>query len=183
MRKEYAAALKWMKFVCACSMILSFGYVWLLYYNDFAFQANWLYGALASVALYMAVYLMLARLYEAFNLETCQIGELIFSQALSFGIADLVLYLECCLIHVGAVDVLPGVLVFILQAAFSAVFAVYGKRYLMYRVKPYKTILISRELRFSEAQHFRNRLETKLYYLFDIQNTYYCRTNLKKFPF
>ena len=182
MRKEYAAALKWMKFVCACSMILSFGYVWLLYYNDFAFQANWLYGALASVALYMAVYLMLARLYEAFNLETCQIGEIIFSQALSFGIADLVLYLECCLIHVGAVDVLPGILVFILQTAFSAVFAVYGKRYLMYRVKPYKTILISRELRFSEAQHFRNRLETKLYYLFDIQNTYYCQTNLKKFP-
>lgn len=182
MRKEYAAALKWMKFVCACSMIVSFGYVWLLYYNDFAFQANWLYGALASVALYVAVYLMLARLYEAFNLETCQIGEIIFSQALSFGIANLVLYLECCLIHVGAVDVLPGVLVFILQMAFSVVFAVYGKRYLMYRVKPYKTILISRELRFSEAQHFRNRLETKLYYLFDIQNTYYCRTNLKKFP-
>lgn len=182
MQKEYTAALKWMKFVCACSMIVSFGYVWLLYYNDFAFQANWLYGALASVALYVAVYLMLARLYEAFNLETCQIGELIFSQVLSFGIADLVLYMECCLIHVGAVDVLPGFLVFILQTVFSAVFSVYGKRYLMYRVKPYKTILISRELRFSEAQHFRDRLETKLYYLFDIQNTYYCRTNLKMFP-
>jgi len=182
MRKEYAAALKWMKFVCACSVVVSFSYVWLLYYNDFAFQENWLYGALASVALYMVIYLMLARLYEAFNLETCQIGELIFSQALSFGIADLVLYLECCLIHVGAVYILPGLLVFLMQILFSAVFAFYGKKYLMYRVKPYKTILISRELRFSEAQHFRDRLESKLYYLFDIQGTYYCKTDLKKFP-
>lgn len=182
MQKEFAAALKWMKFICACGMIVSFSYVWLLYYNDFAFQSNWLYGALASVALYMAVYLMLARLYEAFNLETCQIGELIFSQVLSFGIADLVLYLECCLIHVGMVDILPGVFVFILQVFLSVIFALYGKRYLMYRVKPYKTILISRELRFSEAQHFRERLESKLYYLFDIQDTYYCKTDMKKFP-
>lgn len=182
MRKEYTAMLKWIKFICACSMIVSFSYVWLLYYNDFAFRENWLYGALASIALYMAMYLMLARLYEAFSLETCQIGELIFSQILSFGIADGVLYLECCLIHVGVVDLLPGLLVFILQIFWAVIFAIYGKRYLLYRVKPYKTILISRELRLSEAQHFRDRLESKLHYLFDIQRTYYCETDLKKFP-
>lgn len=182
MRKEYAAALKWMKFVCACGVILSFCYVWLLFYNDFAFQANWLYGALASVALYMAVYLMLARLYEAFALETCQIGELIFSQVLSFGIADGVLYLECCLIHVGAADIVPGMLVFIAQTAFAVIFAVYGKKYLLRRSKPYRTMLISRKLRQDEARHFKNRLEAKLNYLFDIRDTYYCEPDMKEFP-
>lgn len=182
MWKEYKTALKWMKFVCACSVIVSFCYVWLLYYNDFAFQENWLPGALASAALYIVVYLMLARVYEAFNLETCQIGELVFSQMLSFGIADGILYLECCLIHVGAVDILPGLLVFAFQALFSVIFALYGKNYLLNRVKPYRTILISRELRLSEAKHFRSRLESKLYYLFDIQETYYCKTDIKKFP-
>ncbi len=182
MRKEYSTSLKWIKFVCACGVIVPFSYIWLLYYNDFAFSERWLPGALVSVAIYTMLYLMLARLYEAFNIEVCQIGELIFSHTLALGIADIVLYLECCLIHGGMVNILPGLLVSGVQIFFSAVLIFYGKQYLLNRVTPYKTILISRELRYSEARHFKNRLESKLYYLFDIQRTYYCATDLKRFP-
>ncbi len=182
MRKEYNTSLKWIKFVCACGVIVPFSYIWLLYYNDFAFSERWLPGALVSVAIYTMLYLMLARLYEAFNIEVCQIGELIFSHTLALGIADIVLYLECCLIHGGMVNILPGLLVSGVQIFFSAVLIFYGKQYLLNRVTPYKTILISRELRYSEARHFKNRLESKLYYLFDIQRTYYCATDLKRFP-
>lgn len=182
MRREYSRSLKWIKFVCACGVILPFCYIWLLYYNDFAFGKNWLYGALGSMAVYIMLYLMLGRLYGAFNIEICQIGELVFSQVLALGIADTVLYLECCLIHGGAVPIVPGLLISGVQIFLSAMLVFYGKKYLLNRVKPYRTILISRELRLSEAGHFRNRLESKLSYLFDIDDTYYCETGLKKFP-
>lgn len=182
MRREYGRSLKWIKFVCACGVIVPFCYIWLLYYNDFAFGKRWVYGALASMAAYVLVYIMLGRLYGAFSLETCQIGELVFSQILALGISDAVLYMECCLIHGGIVPIAPGLMVSGVQILLTTALIFYGKRYLFAHVKPYRTVLVSRELRISEAKHFRNRLETRLSYLFEIAHTYYCKTGQKKFP-
>lgn len=182
MKGKNAVSLRWIKGICACSVILPFCYVWSLYYNDLAFSKWWIQGAAASAMLYSIIYLMLARLYEAFHIETCQIGEMIFSQTLAFGIADGILYLECCLIRGSVVNILPGFLAAGLQFLFASVFVFYGKQHLLHHVKPYRTLLISRAVRRSEADLFKERLATKLYYLFDIEDVYYCKPQQQSFP-
>lgn len=182
MKHTQTISLKWIKFICACGVILPFCYVWLLFYNDFAFRTWWLQSALVSTGIYTILYLMLARLYESFRLETCQIGELVFSQILALGIADALLYLECCLIHGGPVSLWPGVTAFIVQALLAGSIMFYGKHYLLHRVRPYHTLLISRALRRSQADRFRNRLSARLSYLFDVQDIYYCEPGQKAFP-
>lgn len=181
MKHTQTVSLNWIKFICACGVIIPFCYVWLLYYNDFAFQTWWIQGALVSVILYTSLYFMLARLYEAFRIETCQIGELVFSQVLALGMADAFLYIECCLVHGGVVSILPGFGVFIIQAVLSGILVFYGKQYLLNHVKPYKTLLISRVLRQNQAKKFKDKLASRLYYLFDIQDSYYCKPGQKDF--
>lgn len=182
MKDRHIVSLRWIKFICACGVIVPFGYVWTLFYNDFIFGNWWLQGALVSVVLYCAVYLALARLYEAFRIETCQIGELIFSQILSLGIADGVLYIECCLICGRVVNILPGLMTAVIQILLSGIFIFYGKRHLLYHVRPYKTLLVSRMLRKKDAKHFREKLAAKLSYLFEIEEAYYCDPDQKQFP-
>lgn len=182
MKYTQMISLKWIKFICACGVIIPFSYVWLLFYNDFAFQTWWIQGALVSILIYTVLYLMLARLYEAFYMETCQIGELVFSQVLALGMADVFLYIECCLVYGGAVSLLPGIAAFAVQSLFAGILVFYGKQYLLHRVKPYKTLLISRTLRRSQADKFQNKLVSRLHYLFDVQDIYYCAQNQKDFP-
>lgn len=182
MRKEYLISLKGIKFICACGIIFPFCYVWFLYYNDLIFQSWWMEGAVISATAYTALYLMFARLYEAFHIETCQIGELIFSQLLAFGIADGILYLECCLMKGSIVNILPGALTACIQFLFGSVFIFYGKRYLLRHVRPYRTLLISRAVKKSEAKRFREKLAGKLYYLLDVEDAYYCEPDQKVFP-
>lgn len=182
MKYTQMISLKWIKFICACGVIIPFSYVWLLFYNDFAFQTWWMQGALVSILIYTILYLMLARLYEAFYMETCQIGELVFSQVLALGMADVFLYIECCLVYGGAVSLLPGIAAFAVQSLFAGILVFYGKQYLLHRVKPYKTLLISRTLRRSQADKFQNKLVSRLHYLFDVQDIYYCAQNQKDFP-
>lgn len=182
MKYTQMISLKWIKFICACGVIIPFSYVWLLFYNDFAFQTWWMQGALVSILIYTVLYLMLARLYEAFYMETCQIGELVFSQVLALGMADVFLYIECCLVYGGAVSLLPGIAAFVVQSLFAGILVFYGKQYLLHRVKPYKTLLISRTLRRSQADKFQNKLVSRLHYLFDVQDIYYCAQNQKDFP-
>lgn len=182
MKHTQIISLTWIKFICACGAIIPLCYVWLLYYNDFAFQTWWIQGALVSVLIYTVLYLMLARLYEAFHMETCQLGELVFSQILALGAADTFLYIECCLIYGGVVNILPGIAAFFIQSCFTSAFVIYGKQYLLHRVKPYKTLLISRIMRQSQAEYLKDRLVLKLHYLFDVKDIYYCEQDQKSFP-
>lgn len=182
MKHTQMISLTWIKFICACGAILPFCYVWMLYYNDFAFQTWWMQGAMVSAMIYAVLYLMLARLYEAFHMETCQIGELVFSQILALGMADAFLYIECCLVHGGVVSLLPGLMAFLVQAVCTGIFIFYGKQYLLHHVRPYQTLLISRTLRRSQAKQFQNKLLSRLNYLFEVQDIYYCAQEQKTFP-
>lgn len=80
------------------------------------------------------------------------------------------------------VNILPGALTACIQFLFGSVFIFYGKRYLLRHVRPYRTLLISRAVKKSEAKRFREKLAGKLYYLLDVEDAYYCEPDQKVFP-
>ena len=97
---------------------------------------------LISVFLYLVIYMAFGNLYNAFKIGTYKITELILSQLLAFGIADMCLYLECCLIHSGVVDIRPGIVAVLIQLLGSILLIVSAKHYFLRNIPPQQTILV-----------------------------------------
>ena len=55
-----------------------FAIVWLLYYNDFAFDTYRVLGGMLSIFIYFVIYKSLCDLYKAFRIASCPIGETVF---------------------------------------------------------------------------------------------------------
>ncbi len=69
-----------------------FALVWCLYYNPRAFQTYYVLGGIISIIIFLFIYNGLCNLYNAFRIASSSITEMVLSQAISFGIADLILY-------------------------------------------------------------------------------------------
>lgn len=168
MKKKYDVLLKIIKGMVPLWNIMIFCYVWALYYNERTFSDFWMQTMLISFFLYFVIYMAFGKLYHAFKIGTYKISELIFSQLLTFGIADLCLYLECCLIHRGFVDIRPGIVAVLLQLIGSTILIVVAKRYFAKYIPPQKTILIYGGNK-AEALEFEQKLSDKLSHMFQIQ--------------
>lgn len=146
-----------------------FAVVWFAYYNLYTFDTFLLKGGVVTAVIYIFIYTSLCNLYKAHRIASSEIGETVFSQVLSFGIADLILYLECCLVYNRYVNIIPGIITALLQILGTAVIVTLAKQYLIKHIPPRKTILIyGKETGEQEAEEFKERLLHKYSHLFDI---------------
>lgn len=140
--RKYDVFLKIIKGLIPFWNVIIFCYVWALFYNGKAYAEFRIETMLISVFLYLVIYIALGNLYNAFKIGTYKITELILSQLLAFGIADVCLYLECCLMHSSMVDIRPGVVAALIQLFGSIFLIVSAKHYFLRNIPPQETILI-----------------------------------------
>lgn len=147
-----------------------FAMIWLVYYGKYTFETYMLLGSAVTILLFYIVYNAFCNLYKAFRFASSSIGETVFSQFISFGITDLLLYVECCLIYNQYVNVWPGVGVVAAQLAGTALMVLGTKRYFMKSVPPKKTVLIyGVKIPSEEAEAFKERILKKYEHLFRIE--------------
>ena len=91
-----------------------FAYIWFKFYNQYMFDTYKIRGGLLSVLTFFIIYTAICSVYKAFRIASTNIGEIVFSQFISFAAADLILYIESVLIHNLYVDILPGLRIVIL---------------------------------------------------------------------
>lgn len=173
MKRKYDMLLKTMKSMVPFWNIMIFSYVWVLYYNEQTFSNLWKQGVMISIFLYIVIYLAFGKLYHAFKIGTYRVSELIFSQLLSFGIADFCMYLESSLMHHGFVNVLPGVVAVMIQLLGSTTLIILAKRYFAKHVPPQNTLIIYGESQVNElikapVEEFSEKLTKKLPHMFHI---------------
>ncbi len=147
-----------------------FAYIWCMYYNRYAFQTYYVLGGIVSIIVYVFIYNGLCNLYNAFRIASTSIAEMVLSQTISFGIADLILYVECNLIRNRYTSFIPGAIIAAMQVIGTAVIITLSKRYFMSCVTPQKTLLligswVSRD----EAARFEERILKKYSHLFDFK--------------
>lgn len=146
-----------------------FGAIWNLYYNAFAFQKFWFAGSIISCVVYGFIYYALCNLYQGFRIASTNIPEVVFSQAIAFGVADLILYVECCLIYNNYVNIFPGLGIAILQILGTIGIVTLTKNYMLKHIKPRKTLLLYGSKTSREAsEQFVGRLMEKYDHLFDV---------------
>lgn len=147
-----------------------FAFIWMSYYNQFAFDTYHILGGGISILIYFIIYKSLCDVYKAFRIASCPIGETVFSQLISFGIPDLILYVECSLIFNHAVNILPGAGIACLQLVGTMAIITVAKNYLMYRVSPKKTVFIyGKDISQEEIKGFKERILTKYAHIFDVR--------------
>lgn len=148
-----------------------FAAVWFGFYNLHTFDTHQIKGGLVTVLIYMFIYTSLCNLYKAHRIASSEIGETVFSQVLSFGIADSILYVECCLVYNKYVSVLPGGITALLQIIGTACIVMWTKQYLMKHVPAKKTIIIyGKETTREAVEAFKERLLRKYSHLFAISD-------------
>ncbi len=150
----------------------AFAIVWLAWYNRFTFDTYYIAGGILTIFLFFTVYNMFCSLYKAFRIASSSIGETIFSQVISFGIADLIFYAECCLVWNRYVSILPGCLTAAGQAVGTALIVYMTKRYFTKHISPKNTLLVyGKGIEKQEVDDFGRRILKKYAHLFDISCT------------
>ncbi|MBQ4530127.1 MAG: sugar transferase [Lachnospiraceae bacterium] len=143
--------------------------IWFGFYNNYTFDRYRMLGGVLSCVVYSIIYLFLCQLYKTFRIASMSIGETVISQVLCLGIADFVLYAECCLIYNRMVNLLPGIITALGQIAGTVVLVIVAKNYLMKHLIPQKTVVIyGKEIERQEINEFSRRLLKKYKHLFQI---------------
>lgn len=139
-----------------------FALVWIAYYNRNAFQTYYVLGGIISIIIYVFIYNGLCNLYNAFRIASSSIAEMVLSQTISFGIADLILYGEGNLIKNQYTSIIPGIVTVLFQITGMTLMITLSKRYFMLCVTPQKTLLIIGSwVTKDEADRFADRLLKK----------------------
>ncbi len=136
--------------------------VWFGYYETYAMAQSEASVALPLLAAYLVLYHVLCKVYRGFSIASSPVGETVFAQLVSFGVADLVSYVECCLLSGGYVGLLPLAVALVLQFAGSALVIQQAKQYFIRHVPPQKTLVIYGDVDRREAEDFCRRI-LKLY--------------------
>lgn len=153
-------------------MTTAFAAVWLLYYNSIVFRTHRELGAFFTILIWLILYLKFGQVYRAFKIASNAIAETAFSQFLSIGFADLILYVVGCLATRFYVNILPGVAIVILQSVIGFFWATRSKQYFLTHVEPRDCLLvydaaITQEEHVKE-QEFARKLENTYGHLFKI---------------
>ncbi|MGN0478258.1 MAG: exopolysaccharide biosynthesis polyprenyl glycosylphosphotransferase [Hominenteromicrobium sp.] len=142
-----------------------FAMVLFQYYGPNLFSKLDSVGYAVTLILYAIVYIALGNLFRAFKIMDFSIAETVFSQFLAFGIADLLLYGEFCMIRHNYVNILPGLLTVGCQLLSAACWAFISKRVAIVFSKPEKTLVISGA---AQTDEFLQKLE-KLKHIFRVE--------------
>lgn len=156
--------------------LLMFGYIWVSYYNFYAFRTHRLTGGMVSLLLYYIIYSRLVKIYRADKVAQYSIGETVFSQLLAFGITDLVFYVECCFIARRYVSIVPGFFTVIVQFLVTCLWAVIAKRYYLGHITPQETAVIYGN---ESVKGFLRKIEEKPWNLFNIHKTVSAMEGMK----
>ena len=146
--------------------------VWMIFYNSRVFETHRAAGAAVSAVVYFAIYHSAAMLYRAYKISAYPVGETILSQMLAFGLADMVLYIEACLIANRYLTLIPGLIAAIVQILVVTAWAVGAKTWFIKKIPPRKTLVIYGR---DDVEEFCHKLERKYGHLFDITKKISCR--------
>lgn len=152
--------------------IVWFLFFWATYFNLYMFNTYRLFGNFISTLMFFIIYSALCNVYKAFRIASTDVSDIVFSQFISLTAADLLLYLEACLVYNQPLNFLRILAMIAVQLAGTGFFVLETKRYFMRHVARQKTLVVyGAQSTEEDAMNFERRLLRKYSHLFDILYT------------
>ncbi len=133
-----------------------YGYYAPRLYSPFYRKGNW-----AVIALFVAVYLTYAKVYDALQVSLSRIPEMTYSQGLAAFITDAILYVVTYLLTKFIPDPLPLMAAFIFQVVFAFLWSIAANRWYFFMFPPKRTAIVYDKRPELEAMIGRYRMEKK----------------------
>lgn len=147
-----------------------FAFVWIEYYNNQCFNTYRDYGLVVMILLYFGAYRYLSKLYRGYDIASSSIGETLLSQFISVSLANLLLYVTCCIIANHYVSFVPGLIIMCIQLFMDTVLVTVTKKILIAIIEPLDTLVIYGErTSMEDAVEIVSKLLKKYSHMFKIK--------------
>ena len=113
---------------------------WLGYYRHLC--SGGLKESFIIILLFMILYFIFSRIYDAFHLSLQRISELVYSQMLASFFSDGIMMMILYLLAREKISIFPIMLCFLGQSAFSALWALLAHRWYFRKFPPLKTVIL-----------------------------------------
>lgn len=113
--------LRLIKILSIICLTIPFACCWYGYYSGQMQDSFYNKGNLLIIALFMLVYFLFARIYNAFLISVNRISEMIYSQVLAALITDGISYLVIALLVKGLPSLIPGIMAIAGQIVMSVI--------------------------------------------------------------
>lgn len=164
---KHDIGVRFVKFINIVMIALPFVGCWFLYYNNQFEDVNDKYGDLVIIALFVFLYVVFARVYDAFLISLNRISEMIYSQSLAILISDSILFLVIWVLCQRFPNPLPALLALALQLGLSIIWSVLAHKSYYKRFPAKKSLIIYEYRQSMERLIHEYGLEKK----FDIKKT------------
>lgn len=125
-------------------MTVSFGICWFYFYSLQIYSSIEDVGNGIVIFLFCALYIIFAKIYDAFFISQSSISELIFSQILAVLITDGFLFLIMILLKKGIPAILPFIIMFAVQCLIAVLWAYISHRGYFIFYRPKRSVIIYR---------------------------------------
>lgn len=141
-RWRHTLLLRSVKLTNVILMTAAYGVVWYLAYAQLVMAPFWRRGNWAVIALFFVFYLWNGRVYQAFLISYNQISEMIYSQVLSLGITNILMYVITWLLTQHRPPVWPLLISFGVEILIAALWSA-ASHYWYFKVfPPKKTVIV-----------------------------------------
>lgn len=131
--------IKVLNIIC---LTIPFAGCWYGYYSGQMKDGFYNKGNILMIALFMFVYFLFARIYNAFLISINRISEMIYSQVLAALITDGISYLIIALLVKGFPNIMPGVMAIAGQIVMSLIWCFLAHRWYFRSFPPQKTMIV-----------------------------------------
>lgn len=141
-KRWHDVSLRLAKLLNALLMTACFSFVWLFYYNKGTMSPYHSKGNLAVIALFLFLYIVLGRIYDAFLISYYPISQVVYSQGLAVLIADGFMFIVIWLLSKVFPNPLPGILTLLVQVMMSTIWTAIVQKWYFKTFKTRKSIVV-----------------------------------------
>lgn len=143
-------------------MTAPFAVIWYRFYADQLWVKFWRRGHWLVILLFVILYFVIGRIYEAFKMSYTSKGEIIYSQMLSLFEVDFIMYIVAWLLIRHAPSVIPMLIVLAVQLVISTVWTFLAQEW-YFRTFPADKTVIIRDIR-EDISHLIERYDLEKKY-------------------
>lgn len=138
----YNLSLKVIKVFNAVLITLPFAIAWYLCYSSNILHPYYRKGNYIIVLLFLFIYYIYGRIYDAFLVSLLRISEMVYSQVLSALIADIILFIVIILLYHSIPSVLPMLLVLAAQIVLASLWSMLAHQWYFKTYGAQKTVIV-----------------------------------------
>lgn len=139
---KHDVALRAVKAADACIITLPFIACWFLYYAKNVASPYYAKGNLLVVAIFLILFIMIGRIYDAFWISGHRVSEIVYAQVLTIAACDSIMYLIIWLLSKHLPNLIPGLMAFAAQCTLAVIWALSSNHWYYRNFLPIDTAIV-----------------------------------------